>query len=108
MKTRPEKAIVIGLDAAVIELVQQFASQGLMPNVAVLLRRGVLARLLSPYPTITPPNWATIATGAWPATHGIPSFEVYRQGDPLDYTICGFRPGLNLGASGSIRIANMC
>jgi predicted AlkP superfamily phosphohydrolase/phosphomutase len=86
---------MLGLDAAVIELVLQFADQGLMPNVAALLKRGVLARLLPPYPTITPPNWATIATGAWPATHGIPSFEVYQQGDPLDRTICGFRGGLN-------------
>jgi predicted AlkP superfamily phosphohydrolase/phosphomutase len=94
-RIRPEKAVLIGLDAAVIELVLQFADEGLMPNVAALLKRGVHTRLLSPYPTITPPNWATIATGAWPATHGIPSFEVYREGDPLDRTICGFRSGLN-------------
>ncbi len=38
------------------------------------------ANCLPVYPTITPPNWASIATGAWPGTHGITDFWVPMTG----------------------------
>ena len=94
MHRRPKRAILIGLDAAIIELIEKFAKEGKIPVLKQIMENGVLGRLLCPYPTITPPNWATIATGAWPATHGIPSFEIYRHNWPLDQTWTCFDPKL--------------
>lgn len=62
-----------------------------MPNTAKLIERGIWAEnCLVPHPTITPPNWTTIVTGAWPGTHGITCFNVHNPGDPLDQTHPGF------------------
>jgi predicted AlkP superfamily phosphohydrolase/phosphomutase len=50
------------------------------------MREGMYARALSAPPCDTPTNWTTIATGAWPGTHGIVSFNVHLPGEPLDVT----------------------
>lgn len=39
-------------------------------------------------PTVTPPQWTTLATGAYPETHGITAF--YRQGSDLDRVALNF------------------
>ncbi|MBW2086240.1 MAG: alkaline phosphatase family protein, partial [Deltaproteobacteria bacterium] len=39
---------------------------------------------LVPFPTITPPNWATIATGAWAGTHGVTDFHYQNPDEPLN------------------------
>jgi hypothetical protein len=39
---------------------------------------------LVPFPTITPPNWATIATGAMPGTHQVTDFHVPTPGATPD------------------------
>ncbi|MBQ2448711.1 MAG: alkaline phosphatase family protein, partial [Peptococcaceae bacterium] len=39
-------------------------------------------------PTVTPPQWTTLATGAYPSTHGITAF--YRQGGDLDMVNLNF------------------
>jgi predicted AlkP superfamily phosphohydrolase/phosphomutase len=35
-------------------------------------------------PPTTPAGWTTVATGAWPSTHGVEGFAGHRPGDPLD------------------------
>lgn len=53
-----------------------------MPHLAEFIKRGSCRDdlvLLGGVPTITPPMWATLATGANPSTHGITCF--WRQ-DP--------------------------
>ncbi|MBQ5858398.1 MAG: alkaline phosphatase family protein, partial [Peptococcaceae bacterium] len=44
--------------------------------------------LLGALPTVTPPQWTTLATGAYPSTHGITAF--YRQGGDLDMVNLNF------------------
>lgn len=62
-----------------------------MPAHKALVDSGVFARnCMVPYPTITPPNWTTIVTGAWPGTHGITCFHVHKPGDPLDKVLPAF------------------
>jgi len=73
----PKKVAVIGLDAALPHLIEKHIAEGQLPTFKKLIEGGVIAdNCLVPFPTVTPPNWATIATGAWPGTHGITDFHV--------------------------------
>jgi predicted AlkP superfamily phosphohydrolase/phosphomutase len=79
--------MVLGIDAPIVPRLIKLAREGKLPALGKLLAEGVFApNCLSPFPTITPPNWTTIATGAWPGTHGITDFNGYIPGDPLDKT----------------------
>jgi predicted AlkP superfamily phosphohydrolase/phosphomutase len=84
-----KKAIVVGLDGASMELVLRMVREGHMPNVNRLLDRGVYREMLGVFPTLTPPGWTTLATGAWPGTHGVTDFNIRRLGSSLDDTIWG-------------------
>jgi len=77
----PGKVAVIGFDCAEPHLIQKHIDEGHLPNFKKLFEGGVLAQnCLSPFPTITPPNWASIATGAWPGTHQVTDFHLHREG----------------------------
>ena len=76
--------MLIGWDGAVADRVVELAAHGKLPAVKSLLDRGIhAAHCLAPHPTMTPPNWTTIATGAWQGTHGITDFNTHYPGDPL-------------------------
>ncbi len=82
---RPTKCIVFGMDGAFPKAVERHMKQGLLPNIARLVEKGVWAQnCLCPVPTITPPNWTTIATGALPATHHITCFHLPDESGNLD------------------------
>lgn len=77
----PAKVAVIGFDCAMPHLVEKHIAEGHLPNFKKLIDAGVMASNCLPvYPTITPPNWASIATGAWPGTHGVTDFWVPTPG----------------------------
>jgi len=85
------KVMVIGLDAPIAPRVYDYAKEGKLPVMAKLIENGVYAEnCLVPFPTITPPNWTTIVTGASIGTHGITCFNVHIPGDPLNVTHQGF------------------
>lgn len=86
----PKKAVLIGLDGAVPQIVEQLAADGELPNLARLMDNGTSFRALNPFPTITSPNWTTLATGSWPGRHGITSYFVHHPGEPLDKLRVGF------------------
>ncbi|HUT36774.1 MAG TPA: alkaline phosphatase family protein [Planctomycetota bacterium] len=91
MAKRPSKVVVIGFDAPIVKTVRRYIKAGKLPNLARLCRRGVWGNhCLVPHPTITPPNWTTIVTGAWLGTHGVTCFNVHKPGDPLLTTHQGF------------------
>ncbi len=91
MAKRPSRVAIIGFDAPIVKTVRALMRAGRLPNLARLSRRGVWARhCLVPHPTITPPNWTSIVTGAWLGTHGVTCFNVHKPGDPLDKTHQGF------------------
>ena len=88
---RPDKLVLIGIDAAVPKFVRRMMDDGELPNLAGLASEGVWAEnCLVPFPTVTPPNWTTIVTGAWPGTHGVMGFRIHREGEPLTKTYDGF------------------
>ena len=72
-----QKVLVLGIDGMDPRLANHFRDEGLMPNLDELVRRGSAKkdlRMLGGVPTITPPMWTSLATGANPATHGITCF----------------------------------
>lgn len=81
-----EKIMVLGVDGMDPRLTSKFVKEGKMPNVKKLMERGACREdlvLLGANPTVTPPMWTTLATGAYPMTHGITGF--YRHShDELD------------------------
>jgi predicted AlkP superfamily phosphohydrolase/phosphomutase len=80
----PKKAVVIGMDAASPSFILQYSEEGILPNFKKLIDTGVFAeQCLVPFPTVTPPNWTTIVTGAWPGTHCVTDFHIHKPGDPL-------------------------
>jgi predicted AlkP superfamily phosphohydrolase/phosphomutase len=81
MANVPKKVAIIGLDCAEPHLIEKHIKDGHLPTFKKLIEGGVIAdNCLVPYPTVTPPNWASIATGAWPGTHGITDFHVHLPG----------------------------
>ena len=73
-----QKIIVLGVDGMDPRLTTKYLKQGLMPNTQAFIDRGACREdlvLLGAQPTVTPPMWTTLATGAYPMTHGITHFS---------------------------------
>ncbi len=82
MSNVPKKVMVLGIDSAIAPRVYRWAVEGKLPTLQRLIQDGVYApECYVPNPTVTPPNWTTITTGAWPGTHGITGFAVHVAGD---------------------------
>lgn len=89
MANVPGKVAVLGLDCALPHLIEKHIAEGHLPTFKKLIDSGVIAdNCLVPYPTVTPPNWASIATGAWPGTHGITDFHSHKLGTTPVNTNC--------------------
>lgn len=72
-----KKVLVLGVDGLDPRLASHFLEEGKMPSFEKLIHRGSARkdlRMLGGMPTITPPMWTSLATGATPATHGITCF----------------------------------
>ena len=85
--TKGKKVLMIGMDGADPMLIKRFISEGKLPNFKKLVEMGAHTEDLGMQgvlPTITPPNWASLATGAYPNTHGITCFWNHELGKPLD------------------------
>ena len=81
------RVMVLGIDAPIVPRLYKMAMEGKLPTTKRLIDEGVFApNCLTPVPTITPPNWTTIATGAWAGTHGITDFDAHIPGTDLDFT----------------------
>lgn len=76
-KALSEKILVLGVDGMDPRLTSKFLAQGHMPNLQAIINRGICRQdlvMLGGNPTVTPPMWTTLATGANPGTHGITGF----------------------------------
>lgn len=76
-KASTDKIIVLGVDGFDPKLAKKFLEMGVMPNLQKFIERGAQREdlvLLGGVPTVTPPMWTTLATGANPNTHGITCF----------------------------------
>lgn len=86
-----EKVLLLGIDGMDPRFSRKMVDEGKMPNLKKLIERGSARedlRLLGAVPTITPPMWTTLATGAYPMTHGIEDFNINLKGE-LDVNFAG-------------------
>ena len=68
------KILVLGIDGMDQRITKKLLDEGKLPNIRKYLERGSSREeldMLGAVPTITPPCWTTLATGAYPGTHGI-------------------------------------
>ena len=91
------KVLVLGIDGMDPRLTRQYVDAGLLPNIQKYIETGACRQdlmLLGAHPTVTPPMWTTLATGAYPMTHGITEFFAQSTEKPdvmvynLDSTKC--------------------
>ena len=72
-----DKLLLLGIDGMDPRFTKRMISEGKMPNTEKLVQLGACREdlvLLGANPTVTPPMWTTLATGAYPMTHGITGF----------------------------------
>lgn len=70
----PGKVLLIGLDGGTYKILEPFAKEGLIPNLARLMDDGASGILRSTVPPISAPAWATFQTGKQPGKHGLFNF----------------------------------
>ena len=78
---------MIGLDGMDPLVVKKLVADGRMPNMKKLIETGVATAgldMIGAQPSVTPPNWCSLATGSWPRTHGVTCFFNHTLGKPLD------------------------
>ena len=71
------KLLFLGVDGMDPDTTRRLVDEGKMPNTQTLIQRGACRQdlhMLGGVPTITPPMWMTLATGASPNVHGITCF----------------------------------
>lgn len=86
MARKTEKLIVLGIDGMDARFAKYLMDKGEMPALKKLTEKGACRDdlvMLGGMPTITPPMWTTLSTGAYASTHGITGFWNI---DPVDRT----------------------
>lgn len=84
-ETISNKILIIGVDGLDPRLSKKYIGEGRMPNFEKLIAAGSCRAdlsMLGAQPTVTPPMWTTLATGAYPVTHGITCYN--RKGNDID------------------------
>ncbi len=71
---KPVKLLIVGLDAATLDLIDPWVTAGRLPHLAKLMHEGVSGRLASILPPVTPQAWTSFMTGKNPGKHGIFEF----------------------------------
>lgn len=108
---RTKKVLILGVDGLDPRLTKKYVEEGLMPNTKTYIERGAQRNdlvMLGGHPTVTPPMWTTLATGAYSNVHGITGF--YRKGrelDEIDYNLdsrlCKAEPLWNVTAESGLK-----
>ncbi|MDQ3003821.1 MAG: 5'-nucleotidase C-terminal domain-containing protein [Chloroflexota bacterium] len=92
-----DQVIFFASDGLRQDMVEDFASQGLMPTMAKLLRSGAKAAddgLLTQAPPNTGAGWHSLTTGAWPGVHGSTNNTFAINGQPFTNRATAFDPGI--------------
>ena len=105
------KVFVMGIDGMDPKITQQYLDEGIMPNLAEFLRRGAAREnlaMIGGQPTVTPPMWTTLATGASPFVHSVHSFsrkagEIGEPGYNFDSRNCLAEQMWNVTAEAGIK-----
>lgn len=87
-----KKIFFLGIDGMDPDLTKYFIEKGMMPHTKEFIKRGSCRddlHMLGGVPTITPPMWATLATGCSPNVHGISCFWLQSH-EKLDELVYAF------------------
>lgn len=107
-----KKLLILGLDGMDPDLTRDHLQRGIMPNLEEFIRRGAAREdlhMLGSHPTITPPMWTTLCTGAQPYTHGITDFwrqdpeKLDTYGYALDSALCHAEQLWNVTAEAGLK-----
>lgn len=99
-----DKIMVLGVDGLDPRLTRKYINEGKMPSVKKIAEMGAQRHdlvMLGSQPTVTPPQWTTLATGANPVVHGITQFNriipgiLTQQGYNLDSRMVKAEPAWN-------------
>lgn len=106
------KVLILGIDGLDPALTRKYVDEGIMPNMKKFMEMGSARediRMIGGQPTVTPPMWTTLATGANPSTHGITE---YYACDPerldvllynFDSSRCTAEPLWNVAAESGVK-----
>ncbi len=78
MEELAKKILVLGIDGMDPKFTKHCMAKGGMKNLQEIIRRGSAREdlvMMGAQPTVTPPMWTTLATGAYPCTHGITAYN---------------------------------
>ena len=78
-----DKVVMFAADGMRPDLVDRYAKKGLLPEMDDLMDDGLKGRngLLQAFPPNTGVGWASLATGAWPSSHGSTNNTFHRTGE---------------------------
>jgi|GEM_PF-4991795 len=65
------RVALIAVDGLDLDQANRFVAEGLMPNLAHLMKEGATGKIQTLNPALSPRIWTTIATGVLPQQHGI-------------------------------------
>lgn len=68
------KTIIVWLDAGTFDVIMPMLDSGRLPAFQKVMAGGVSGTLISTIPPLTPPAWASFATGVNPGKHGVYDF----------------------------------
>jgi predicted AlkP superfamily phosphohydrolase/phosphomutase len=73
------QVLIIGLDGGTLDLIEPWAEQGYLPNLATLMKQGSAGPLTSTLQPVTAPAWCSFMTGMNQGKHGLYDFVRRRQ-----------------------------
>lgn len=85
MADKAKRAALIGYDCLIPKRLEAMLAQGGLEHFRAFMNEGSFIPEGYNLPTVTPPSWATICTGAYPRTHGVEDYYYYHEGRSLDY-----------------------
>ncbi|MDL2267388.1 alkaline phosphatase family protein [Desulfovibrio sp. OttesenSCG-928-G15] len=85
MSVKAKRAALLGFDCAIPKRLEALMDEGVLPNFSKFKKTGSYMTEGYNLPTVTPPSWATICTGAYPRTHGVEDYYYYLEGRSLEH-----------------------
>jgi hypothetical protein len=85
MTVKAKRAALLGFDCAIPKRLEALVAEGALPNFKKFMETGSYMTEGYNLPTVTPPSWATICTGAYPRTHGVEDYYYYVEGRSLEH-----------------------
>ncbi len=83
-KQSKKRVFVLGLDGVPCSLLKRFMAEGIMPELALIVKEGALLQMEASLPEVSSTSWVTFMTGVNPGRHGIYGFMDLR---PKSYEI---------------------